>query len=63
MISMGLCALGFSVLSIAIIFAALITGSARTPWLIHTLTEQAFLGFALCEIMSIIIILLSILCR
>jgi F0F1-type ATP synthase membrane subunit c/vacuolar-type H+-ATPase subunit K len=58
---MGLCAAGFSLIAIAIIFAALITGTSRTPWLVSTLTEQAFLGFAICEIMTIIILVLTIL--
>lgn len=58
---LAVAALGNVALAIGIIFAALLFGTARAPWLSGVLTGQAFLGFALCEAMALLILLLAIL--
>lgn len=53
--------LGSVALAIGMIFSSLLISTAKTPWLASILTGQAFLGFALCEAMSLLIILVAVL--
>lgn len=52
--------LGYVTLAIGVIFASLLIASSKTPWLSSVLTGQAFLGFALCEAMALLILLIGI---
>lgn len=53
-IGTAVCTFGYVAIAVGLIFGALILGTARTPWVRNIITSQAFLGFALCEIMGLI---------
>jgi F0F1-type ATP synthase membrane subunit c/vacuolar-type H+-ATPase subunit K len=44
-----------------LIFAALVYATGKAPWLMGPLTNQAFMGFALCETMALLILLIALL--
>jgi F0F1-type ATP synthase membrane subunit c/vacuolar-type H+-ATPase subunit K len=58
---MAIAALGQIALAIGLIFAALVLASARAPWAMSSLTNQAFMGFALCETMALLLLLIVLL--
>jgi F0F1-type ATP synthase membrane subunit c/vacuolar-type H+-ATPase subunit K len=62
-VAAGLCvaSLGSVTLAIGLIFASLLISTSRAPWFAGSLTSQAFLGFALCEAMGLVVLLITVL--
>jgi len=58
---LAISSLGSVTLAIGMIFSSLLFAASRSPWLSSLLTSQAFLGFALCEAMALLILLVTIL--
>ena len=59
-IGVAIASLGQVALAIGIIFASLMLAAAKTPWMAPMLTGQAFFGFALCEAMALLILLIVV---
>jgi F0F1-type ATP synthase membrane subunit c/vacuolar-type H+-ATPase subunit K len=57
---LGLLGLGSVAIGIGIVFGCLSIALAVTPWMEQKLLGVGFLGFALCEIMGLIILLFTL---